>query len=957
MWFSYKTAFLILLICWCFARHSSAQQFAPAVMHFTIDDGLPSSEVHDIVQDSLGFWWLATDRGAVRFDGQSFHVYDMDDGLPNPVVLRLFLDHQNRVWFYTINKQLAYYQQGKIHLYNYNHLIENAYEPNVIESFQVLPNNTVLLNQRLDECCLISPQGQVTYQHFDSKKESWRYLMLDSLVLLRQKHLPDSASMQQMMLTWQWPNGSQKTTKVALPSQTSPSLKPAFYNGKSNHLFNSHQVYAIEDDLTIRLIFTAPHNIIRVCQLDEERIAINTISGVYIFHRTTGKTTSLLPSITTIHTMQDQHGGIWCTTFKGVYYFPPTSVFNYATKDPFISMALSTDKKVYFIEEGMLHKIVGLQVTRLQQLLVNNWAHRILPLYNNGLLLSGNFAQYYDVTNNCMVELNEVYLRKHYDDVAIHSDTLWLIEDYNLQIIAGNNPSIPTYKKKIKLQHRGQCVYRDSQGNVWIGSSSGLQKLVQEKIVNVFEQIPALNIRIADITEHNEQLYLATRGNGILIYHPETGTVKTIGKQEGLTVNQLDKIQVHHHRIWVASKGGIDCVVQQNDSIKAHHFSNHLPTREVLNFFIVNDTLWASTSKGISCLPLNNLWENQEQIRVHPKLLIDGHTHQVENRQSHHLNYQQNNLLVQWETTTYPEHGTPSFRYQLMPQQSWVYTSDPKAELRHLPWGNHQLNVEVRSEYGDWTPAFTSRFIIAQPYWASWWFYTGIVLLLVLITWWLSRRYFRQRLARRKTQQQLKELEHKALRAQMNPHFIFNALNSIQRFISENDADSSAIYLAKFAHLIRQIMENSAKSFVLLEEEIALIEQTLEIEQLRFKEKIQWHIQVDPLLLEQEVTIPAFSIQPIVENAVIHALSPKNEGGEIHIYVSMHSNSLLQCKVIDNGMGIRSTKKNQYEKHQSLGMKSINERLQLLHPQAGLTIEKTNQEGTSIVLLLPIKLQ
>ena len=206
------------------------------------------------------------------------------------------------------------------------------------------------------------------------------------------------------------------------------------------------------------------------------------------------------------------------------------------------------------------------------------------------------------------------------------------------------------------------------------------------------------------------------------------------------------------------------------------------------------------------------------------------------------------------------------------------------------------------------------------------------------------------------------ELEMQALRAQMNPHFIFNCLNSINRFIINNDAAKAADYLTKFAKLIRIVLEQSGKSLISLEDEICWLKLYMDLEALRFEKPFQYKIDLNGT--DVSVMIPTMLIQPFVENAIWHGLHPKQNGiGKININMHQHD-SILQCSICDNGVGRNTTIIKKETERKSLGINLTEHRLQLIDPlrkeKAGIEILDLKDDsgcntGTCVDIKIPVK--
>jgi LytS/YehU family sensor histidine kinase len=204
-----------------------------------------------------------------------------------------------------------------------------------------------------------------------------------------------------------------------------------------------------------------------------------------------------------------------------------------------------------------------------------------------------------------------------------------------------------------------------------------------------------------------------------------------------------------------------------------------------------------------------------------------------------------------------------------------------------------------------------------------------------------------------------------ALRAQMNPHFIFNSLNSINRFILKNQSESASDYLTKFSRLIRLILQNSQSQFVPLENELEALKLYLEMEKLRFEGRFKFMVSCHPELEVEDLEVPPLIIQPYVENAIWHGLMHKE--GQGHLSIVLHrENSMLFCQITDDGVGRKRAaelKSKSASKSKSLGMQITSHRLALLN---SLSDNETTVEildlvdpageacGTKVVLRIPV---
>ncbi|MDN3657837.1 histidine kinase [Ferruginibacter paludis] len=225
-----------------------------------------------------------------------------------------------------------------------------------------------------------------------------------------------------------------------------------------------------------------------------------------------------------------------------------------------------------------------------------------------------------------------------------------------------------------------------------------------------------------------------------------------------------------------------------------------------------------------------------------------------------------------------------------------------------------------------------------------------------------------QQLKEANLQSRINDVNFAALRSQMNPHFIFNCLNSIKLYTEQNNNEAASEYLSMFAQLIRSSLDNARREKVILSEEIATIELYLRLEAMRFKEKLLYEVAVDKNVDVDFIELPPMMIQPYIENAIWHGLMHKKEGGNINVhFAQLDNNSLLQITITDNGIGrlkAAELKSKTAEKHKSYGTQITGERIALINEKYQLSAEvKTTDlyndlsqpSGTLITIKLPIK--
>lgn len=299
----------------------------------------------------------------------------------------------------------------------------------------------------------------------------------------------------------------------------------------------------------------------------------------------------------------------------------------------------------------------------------------------------------------------------------------------------------------------------------------------------------------------------------------------------------------------------------------------------------------------------------------------------------------------------------------------------------HLPPGEYLFEVLAANNNGYWSEVPLRLRIRILPAWWQTLPFQLLMLLLFLGIGWAAFHEYAQKLQRKAAilqkeaafarqqadfRQRIAETEMIALRAQMNPHFLFNVLMSIDRFLMENDPSQASVYLNKFSRLIRLVLENSRQKKISLGQELDALRLYLELEALRFKEKVRWKIEISPEVDLNFLQVPPMLFQPFVENAIWHGLLHKDEGGHVILRLNQAEENLLSVEIEDNGIGrerARALKSKSAVQQKSFGMQLTQERMELvylLYPfDSAISVidlidSSGKAAGTKVILKIPI---
>ena len=288
---------------------------------------------------------------------------------------------------------------------------------------------------------------------------------------------------------------------------------------------------------------------------------------------------------------------------------------------------------------------------------------------------------------------------------------------------------------------------------------------------------------------------------------------------------------------------------------------------------------------------------------------INGGRNRINDSAALELPVGKTDIRFEFAGISYRSVGKISYRYRLIGLDSnWKETQDSYLAYPTLPSGRYEFQVQAINRFGVLSEVRSVPFAVATPFWNQLWF-NGLELAHALChgTWlfvnWRVRRIRHQQEERSKQSRRMVELEHIALQAQMNPHFIFNCLNSIQQFVFDKDMMATNEYISNFARLIRATLNHSSRPFISVAEEVEYLTDYLSLEKMRFKNKMDYFVNVAPGLDADDLLLPPLLLQPYVENCVRHGLRHKANGqGHIHIGFRKLGEKLM-VTIRDNGIG------------------------------------------------------
>jgi len=475
------------------------------------------------------------------------------------------------------------------------------------------------------------------------------------------------------------------------------------------------------------------------------------------------------------------------------------------------------------------------------------------------------------------------------------------------------------------------------------------------------ETHPALfNDNIRYVNVHQKQLWIAYATGKLINFDLKSEQFQSYNLIGNKYINKLYFDE--KDGLWILHEMGVTYIPNVNnidqDSILYLNANTGLNSNDITDILAVDDLVYITSQKGINIFNFNSI-TNRNRSNVNFKSLkINGEIHDLEEKIFEH---EQNNISILLESISYNLNRKSELHFKLIGSfDDWRKTELNEATFHALRPGKYEFIAKLLDKN---TNHFSNEVAYAFEIKPVWWKTNGfkfLSALLFICLFILLDRIRTKRIKERTNYEiQIKKkfamMRMRTLRAQLNPHFVYNALNSIQDYILDKDSLPALNYISMFSKLMRFYLVSSSESEIALDKELEHLKIYLELEKMRFRDKLTFEINIDPSLKIKNILIPPMLLQPFVENAILHGILPLKEGGTIVLNVEK-SKSGFVCLISDNGIGFDNSKKLKLRKRvkrQSFGNSLVRERIELFNKSSkrkiDLKISSNNErlKGTS----------
>jgi len=683
----------------------------------------------------------------------------------------------------------------------------------------------------------------------------------------------------------------------------------------------------------------------------------------------------------------DKNDQLWIATNKGLYKERKSaSIIQQTTMPSSFSGDIQTlavsNNKIFIgtIGEGLLLfdrvslKQVGEIDFKVQRktMLFPNFVLQVMPIHNDTLyaaiagiwintknLTAGTIPiSQLDTTYKAIDLLfkdsrNNIYLKKGEVNIFYHRkphDNSFSMLDYRSDLA------------KLGLDVIGMA--EDPEGNIWF-SGLGMMRFnyKAQKFDLLLDSFPSIKTPRKSITSNlvfdKSVIYFGVYANGLMIYDQKQNRFSQLTRTDGLPDNNILALQLHNSKLWMATESGLACYDLATKKISSFGTTDGIPPNTGANYKLYFDSahqhLYGTFSNTIFRFDPDKLTKNNiPPVFSIENIVIAGREtifHPVDNIK---LSYKQNNIVLNLAAVNFEDAYQQQFAFRLVKNgnEPWLPLGSQRSIIfSNLSAGDHQLQVKVFIRNQSWPDQIKEiTIVILPPFWKTIWFYLIIALTTVAVLYYLHRRRINHIIQKANIDKQLAQTEMKALHSQMNPHFIFNCLNSIREMILNNENEQASLYLSKFARLIRITLNHSSKTFVSLADTIDYLQRYLEMEQIR-KSNFTYTLEIDDDLQRNEILLPPMLIQPFIENAIWHGGATDKE---IHLTIKFkRKENELICIVEDDGIGIEASlkKKESDLSYQSVGIANIMQRINVLNEKYNLQSTVEIKDKSSLNLM------
>ncbi len=910
--------------------------------------------VYDIETDSLGYIYCAGSSNVLRFNGIELVELKNENDNYKTLTVSFHKDFFDRIWVVYQNGLINYIELNEVLDYPFPDTLRKALNNKISNVYRDSLKNLHISGAHsgyyeITENAIISHNSQ-------SESNLHGYIVKELVDghFFHYRVLNDSSSKEYSLYYQDVKNNTYKICEIG---KIEPRFETSLVQHKDGSLSFSNGNKSIirfrKDQLIDKREFHT--NVIKLFNDSNDNLWIGTVDqGFFCARKGNFSFLDHFSNGSAAIVTETPNGGLWIKSNKfGFGYIAPISFQHYSVQSGYPELS-----EIFFFdsygdslliknEDGDLFVFYNDSITKFIPPGIDNlsgneyWfshptTHHYNPITNEIWVSYLGSLQNWDGKNWSTIDFQEDIFNNEYTYNIVNTKKgeiigqtkkeIYKVVENQLEILASHQANI-------------RSIEIDENEKIWISGFDGIWVLDEDQFIRPYKNLPgSFYERGNEIINAFGRIWIYNIDD--FLYMKNRDTFKKIHSLDG------KPLKINHHSVsldgtlWFYSSfyRKIYKIYENNGQLKVDRFelddNIKLPNVHRSKFTIKNENIILGTNSGLFIEKIKNLErENEKPIAIFDEIKINKEIVPV--KSNYNLNYEENNLTISFDAISYRGYEIV-YRYKLKGiEPTWNETSFPTIQYTNLNPGNYDFMIQVGHPNGYWSEIKSISIFISKPFWETWWFIISAIIIGICLI--LFAVYLRINQIRKKEQEkskialELAKLEMRALKSQINPHFIFNSITSAMHYLVKNENNKARKYLQEFSILIRKILENSEENLVLISEEVSLMQTYVQLESEQFEgNPIQLKIEYKGLNPESD-SIPPTLIQPYIENSIRHGL--RSKAGERIIQLTFEKvKKSIQITIEDNGIGRKAAANlSQRNDHKSFGMLISLKRIEVLN--------------------------
>lgn len=945
---------IITILCFI-----TVKVFAQQPAYFLIgEDQFKGIQVYDVAQDNDESYWFTTNNGIYFYNGNKFEQIQCPEA-KSISFFNLVVNSEGTLFCKNLNNQIFQIKNRKATLFH------------TLTKNEVYSDVLLIVNQN-DELMIFSKVIKVIDKNGNLKNKINLYNHYCGQPLLTSErtvisHLNNSDSL------IQYKNGNFYYQKINFKTNPNPlPISLSFFQignnfyaidqiNKNTYLYKDKQFHEVKLNHNAQLKKT---EFVRLYQTSKGLWIKGGLLGISLESNSYNSFASTIFNDYFISDVyEDKEGNVLLSTFnEGVIVIPDLNI-NDAIKikdNDIISKINCINDSIIFLgtSKGKLLMIKNKNFITLSSSgtrtinIIEKFPNDDWLLIDNGKIRAINYITKQNIDILYASLKGVVFLNNNEFYLGTNRGVYFVKRNGNHFSITPNIHNFNSRVYNIKYDEVNKILY--------VATSDGLFSLQDGNVVEIKIMNKSLFVNAMDI--EGQSLYIFSDNYGICVINK----TKIISTTQYNYYNQeltVQKIIAYNNTLLAETYNGFYQIDLANKSIKALHYTYGFLNNRIIDFDIFANQLWVSNSRGVQKVNL----DYKLKPNNYPKIRLDAYkvnNKYVSESTLQRLSHAQNKIQFDFSTNTIKNLGSIRYNYRLLGSDTtWQINNFTQNSVIYnaLSPGSYTFQIRVVNQ-GFYSEIKEVHFKIYPAFYLRWWFIVATLIIFLIIVYFVY--HWQLELQKRKMQRinELNTSKLTAIKSQMNPHFIFNSLNSIQDLILKGDVENSYSYISTFSNMVRVTLTNSEREFIDIEQEVKLLELYLSLEKLRFKKDFDYQLDIEQNL---DVLIPPMLIQPFIENALVHGLLHKNGTKKISIHILLEDE--LICIIEDNGIGRKAALeiKNRQQRHESFSSQAIKKRFEILSKvykgNFGYEYEDILRDnevfGTRVTLKMPFQLK